>query len=339
MPDTSLLEWLALTHEDPVDPERLIIDPHHHLWNEVDALGGGPQYLVEDLVRDTRSGHNVTDTVVIECAASYRQDGPTVLRPVGETEFAAAQVVASQSTQTRVAAIVAFADMTLGDEVEEVIDAHEAAGRGWFRGIRHVVAGDPAFPRRRESPRLGVLTETGFRRALSLLGERGYSFDAMVFHPQLPELADTAHAVPHTTFVLNHLGVPLNLGPYTDRGEVRSVWHTGMRQVASCPNVVVKISGIGMDTLFGTDWSSRARPPGSDEVLERWSEDIRWCIDTFGPERCMFASNFPVDRRGIGYTVLWNAFQKVSASYSGQEQAALFADTAARVYRIAPQRS
>jgi L-fuconolactonase len=334
--DTSPVEWLALTHEEPVDPKRRIIDPHHHLWHEADALGGGPpQYLVEDLLRDTRSGHNVTDTVFIECGASYRKDGRTVLRPVGETEFAARQVAASASTETRVAGIVGFADMTLGDEIEEVLDGHEAAGQRWFKGIRHVVASDPALPARGgDSRRPGVMAEKGFRRALFRLGERGYSFDALVFHPQLAELAEAARATPNTTFVLNHLGVPLGLGPYTDRDQVRSVWQDGMRQLGSCPNVVVKVSGIGMDALFGTGWSSRPRPPTSDEVLEWWGDDIRWCIDHFGPSRCMFASNFPVDRRGIGYSVLWNVFQKVSGSYSSEEQDALFIGTAARAYRI-----
>lgn len=327
-------EWLALTREDPVDPERRIVDAHHHLWRQEEALVGGREYLVGDLLRDTRSGHNVTDTVVVERGARRLQDGPGDLRPVRDTEFAAAQAAASESSATRIAAIVAFADLTLGDALEEVLVAHEVAGRGWFRGVRQVTAADPGITLGRDVSPVGLMGEEGFRRGLARLGERGGSFDAMVFHPQLRELADAARAVEGTTFVVNHLGVPVHLGPYTDEDEIRSRWHEGMLKLASCSNVMVKLGGIGMDTLFGTGWSTRERPPRSDEVVGRWGDDIRWCIDTFGPSRCMFESNFPVDRQALSYTVIWNAFQKTAECYSNEEQDALFSGTARRVYRI-----
>jgi L-fuconolactonase len=327
-------EWLALTKEDPVDPERRIVDAHHHLWSRADALVGGREYLWGDLLRDTRSGHNVTETVVVERGSRHRQDGPRDPHPIEETEFAAAQAAASDGSATRIAAIVAFADLTLGDAVEEVLQAHQIAGRGRLRGVRQLTAADPGITLGRDGPRSGLLGEEGFRKGLARLGEGGWSFDAMVFHPQLTELADAARAVGGTTFVVNHLGVPVHLGPYTDEDEIRSRWQDGMRQLASCSNMVVKIGGIGMDALFGTDWSVRERPASSDDVVGRWGDDIRWCIDTFGPSRCMFESNFPVDRQGLGYTVVWNAFQKIAQDYSNEEQDALFSETAIRVYRI-----
>jgi L-fuconolactonase len=332
MTEPDRLEWVTLTKEEPVDPVRQIVDAHHHLhgWEN-------NSYLVDDLISDTRSGHNVTRTVCCETSASYREDGPVPLRPVGETEFFAAQARESDGRATRIAAIVAFADLTLGDGLDEVLEAHEIAGGGRFRGIRHPTAwtASPEVPAGYKDPPPDLMGDEGFRRGVARLGERGYSFDAWVYHPQLPELAKLAGAVEGTTIVLNHLGVPLNVGPYADRDAVRTQWRGGMSQLAACPNATVKLGGIGMDTyLFRTGWSARARPPGSDEVVAWWGDDIRWCIDVFGPSRCMFESNYPVDRDAIGYTVIWNAFQKIAAAYSDTEQDDLFAGTAARVYRI-----
>jgi predicted TIM-barrel fold metal-dependent hydrolase len=326
-------DWLSLTREDPVDPRRRIVDAHHHLYEEADPLQHTPRYLIDDLLRDTRSGHNVTDTVFVECGVAYRQDGPEALRPVGETEFAVAQAEVSEGSATRIAAIVGFADLTLGDAVEEVLHEHGIAGRGRFRGIRHRVAVDPGL-RRPHAPPMGLLADDSFRRGLTRLGDHGYSFDGWMFHPQLPELADAAAAIPGTKFVVEHLGGPLNCGPYVDRDDARELWQRGIGHLAACPNVVMKIGGIGMESLFGTSWSSRQQPPSSDEVVARWGDHVRRCIDTFGPARCMFESNYPVDRRAVGYTVLWNAYQKMAAIYTDTEQDDLFAMTAARVYRI-----
>lgn len=325
--------WIGLTTEDPVDPLRRIVDAHHHLYGTGDGT-----YLLDDLLSDTTAGHNVTHTVVVEGGRGHRRDGPAALRPVGETELAAAQAQASDRCPTRIAALVPMADLSLGDAVDEVLDAHERAAGGRLRGIRHATGWDPSghVPSGHTRPRPGLMAEPGFRRGVERLGERGYSFDAWLYHPQLPQLADLAAAVDGTTVIVDHLGGPLNVGPYRDRDAVRLVWRSGMEQLAARPNVVVKLGGIGMDRrFFGTGWSSWPRPPRSDDVVAWWGDDIRWCIDTFGPSRCMFESNYPVDRQSLGYTVLWNAFQKIAAGYSDAEQNALFADTATRVYRIA----
>jgi predicted TIM-barrel fold metal-dependent hydrolase len=326
-------DWSTLTREEPIDPSRRIVDAHHHLWGSGEGHSQGEQYLIEDLLADTQAGHNVTETVFMQCMLRYRDSGPEALRPVGETEFVATQAKASEASATRIAAIVSFADLTLGDAVEEVLRAHERAGEGRFRGIRQPIFGDPQMSRGDPSV-LGRMADAGFRRGLARLGQLGYTFDAFVFHPQLSELADLARVTQETNFVVDHLGGPLNVGPFQNRDEVREVWRRGMRQLVSCENVSVKLGGVGMDSLFATGWSSRAQPPRSDEVVEWWGDDIRWCIDTFGPSRCMFESNFPVDRRSVGYVVLWNAFKKIARGYSESEQNALVADTAASFYRI-----
>jgi predicted TIM-barrel fold metal-dependent hydrolase len=325
------VDWIALTREEAVDAERRIIDAHHHLWDRPNTA----RYLLDELVSDTRASHNVTDTVFVECRTGYREEGPEAMRPVGEIELISGLAQISDHRATRIAAIVGYADMTRGDRVEEVLHAHEAAGGGRFRGVRHATLWDAALDvlwGLNNVP--GLLRDEGFRRGVARLGHEGYSFDALVFHPQLRELADLARATDGTTIVVEHLGYPLGVGPYADRDAVRSEWRTGLTALATCANTVLKLGGIGMDFVFGTGWSAGARPPASDEVVERWGDDVRWCIDTFGPSRCMFESNYPVDRNSLGYTVLWNSFQKMATSYSEAEQHALFAGTAARVYRI-----
>ncbi len=304
------------------------------MWPLGESHGtGAARYLFEDLLADRGTHHNVTDTVFIECDLRYRTDGPAAMRPVGETEFMAAHARLSSGGPARLSGIVGYADLTLGDAVEQVLQAHEAVGDGRFRGIRYGVYSCPEIPLGQHPPRPGLLGEEGFRRGLARLGANGYSSDVFVLHPQLLELAAAARSVEGTTFVMNHLGGPVNVGPFADRDEMRPVWQAGMKEVASCPNVVLKLGGVGM-TLLTPQWSSREEKPSSDEIAGHWSDDIRWCIDTFGPSRCMFESNFPVDRLLVAYDALWNGFQKIASVYSADEQDALFSGTAARVYRI-----
>jgi predicted TIM-barrel fold metal-dependent hydrolase len=338
MTATEPLEWITLTKEVPVDPNRRIVDPHHHLHQ----AGTDKQiYLLDDLLSHTRAGHNVTHTVFVEAGTGFRPDGPQALRPVGETEFVASQARQSDRRPTRVAAIIAFADLTLGTGLDEVLEAHETAGQGRFRGIRHATTWDASpevysggWPGWTDPPP-GLMAQDSFRSGVARLGERGYLFEAYLYHPQIPELVSLAQAFENMTMVLDHLGMPLNVGPYQDRDAVRSEWRGGLRLLASCPNTVIKLGGMGMDSwFFGAGWSSRQCPPGSDDVVDYWGEDIRWCIDALGPSRCMFESNYPVDRATLDYTVIWNAFQKIAADYSAREQDDLFAGTAARVYQI-----
>ena len=224
------------------------------------------------------------------------------------------------------------ADVSLGDAVEEVLVAHAEAGRGRFRGVRYITARDahPPLAMGSSAPMDDPAYLTGVRR----VGAMGYTYDAMVYHPQLPELVEVARACPDTPIVINHLGGILGTGPYKDRRkEILELWRAGMAHLASCPNTYLKVGGIGMP-MMGFRWDKRDAPPTSPELAEPWEEPIRYVIEAFGPGRCMFESNFPVDKRGAGYVVLWNAFKRIAAGYSADEKRDLFHDSAARAYRL-----
>lgn len=327
--------WLARTVEDALEPDLEIVDPHHHLWT--DPVGHYPRYDLDDLRADTGAGHNVVETVFVECASGYRTDGPEHLRCVGETEYVASRAAESDRTPgARIAAIAGHASLRLGDAVAEVLEAHVAAGGGRFRGIRDAGAwdADKRVGRSHTRPVEGMYALPEFRAGMRVLGRMGLHFEGWQYHTQLGELADLARACPEVPVVLNHIGAPLGIGPYAGQDdEVLTVWRAGMLDAASCPNVVLKVGGIGM-ARYGAGFESWETPPTSDQLLARWGDQLRWCIDTFGPERCMFESNFPVDAESVGYVVLWNAFKKVSAGYSPSERADLFAGTARRVYRL-----
>jgi predicted TIM-barrel fold metal-dependent hydrolase len=331
--DGDLRPARAKLGEAPVDPKRRIIDAHHHLWGDGSPLSGAPPYLIEDLLADL-GGHNVVGTVYAECGSAYRTDGPEALRPVGETEFAVAQSKISAGSRAPMLGIVSYADLSLGDAVQQVLDAHAEAGAGLFRGIRQIASYTPGVSRHDGSPPRDLFAEDAFHEGLRRMGAGGYAFDTLIMHTQLPDVARHMQALPGTTFVLNHLGMPMHQGPRSGREAVMAVWRDGMRAAAASPNVFVKVGGIGMDPMFGMGWSKLPEPPSSDVVVDWWGDDLRFCIDTFGPDRCIFESNFPVDGWTLPYTTLWNALQKVAARYTDAEQDALFAGTAKRVYRL-----
>ena len=327
--------WLEQVEEEIVDPERRIVDPHHHLW---DAPERG-SYLLEDLWADTGSGHRIEKTVFVECGASYREDEPEHLWPVGETEFVAA-IAAESATgapaSATIAGIVAHADLTRGDGVEEVLRAHEEAGRGLFRGIRHAGARDPHPENLRIAGRApeGLYADPGFREGMRVLGRLGLSYDTWHYHHQNAAFANLARAVPETTMVLDHFGTPLGVGRYRERREeIFAAWKTDIAEIARCFNVVAKLGGLAMpDNGFG--WSERSIPPTSDEFVEAQRRYYLHTIECFGPERCMMESNFPVDKLSLSYPVLWNGLKKIVANFSEDEKDAMFYRTAARVYRL-----
>jgi L-fuconolactonase len=328
--------WLDLVTEEIVDPERPIVDPHHHLWRERDGM---PRYLLDELWADTGSGHNIVETVFLECGAEYRPDGARHLRPIGETEFVAEQAARSAdggAGRARIAAIVGHADLLLGEAVEEVLALHEEAGRGLFRGIRHSGARDEdpgalMIPGRAPE---GLYQDEAFRRGLKRLGELGYSYDTWHYHHQNSSFAGLARAVPETPMVLDHFGTPLGVGRFAGRrAEIFEQWKKDVAEIAGCPNVVAKLGGLAMpDNGFG--WMGRDRPPTSDEFVEAQAPYYLHMIECFTPQRCMFESNFPVDRLSISYPVLWNALKKIVQDFSEDEKDRMFRGTATRVYRL-----
>jgi predicted TIM-barrel fold metal-dependent hydrolase len=330
-------EWLAKTIEPALEPELPIIDPHHHLWDMDPATWG--RYLPDDFLADVSAGHRVIGTVFVDCQMMYRERGPEALRPVGETEYIAS--VADRFARERserpglCCAIVSHADLFLGDRVAETLEAHLAASTR-FRGIRHTTAWD-AFPGALHpgaTARAGMLLDTTFQAGFARLAPLGLSFDAWLYHPQLPELTSLARRFPETTIVLDHLGGPLGVGPYAGRREAIFVeWSKNLAELATCPNVYVKLGGLVMEPM-GFGFSARRVPPGSEDLARETRDYHLHAIDQFGPERCMFESNFPVDKLSCSYVVLWNAFKRISAGFTPAERSSLFGDSARRAYRL-----
>ncbi len=327
-------EWLAQVQEEIIEPDRPIIDTHHHLWD-----WPGNSYQLEELWSDTESGHRIEKTIFMECHASYRTEGPEHLKPLGETEFVTAIAEASAKGgkgKAVISAIIGHADLTLGDAVEEVLDGQVEVSHGLFRGIRHAGARD-------DNPEAlfipggapeGLYLNKSFQRGMAALGRRGFTYDTWHYHHQNRDFLALARAVPDTTMVLDHFGTPLGVGAYQNkREEIYQAWKEDIAEISRCPNVVAKLGGLAMpDNGFG--WNQRAMPPTSDEFVAAQARYYLHTIECFGVDRCMFESNFPVDRLSLSYHVLWNGFKKLVADFSEQDKDALFRGTAERVYKL-----
>jgi L-fuconolactonase len=328
-------EWLRLTKEEAIDPDLPICDAHHHLW---DGPGDRGRYLVEEFLRDASSGHRIVETVSVECGNMYRTDGPESMKPVGETEFAeslASRSPYGQSGGPDVAAVlVPFVDLTLGLDAAPVLEAHIVAGKGRVRGVRQSCTWDRDPSIISLSKGEGMMRDSKFREGFALLAKYSLTFDAWQYYTQLLELADLARAYPDTTIIVNHAGGPLGIGRHAGRSrEVLQEWKRGMSQLASCPNALVKLGGLGMPRC-GFGWHEQAKPPNSAELAEAMKPYLHFCVQVFGVERCMFESNFPVDGVSYPYTVLWNAFKRLCEGASAAERAALFRGTAVSAYRL-----
>lgn len=331
--------WLALTVEDTLEPEMPIIDPHHHLW-PTRKYGVERRYLLDDYLRDTESGHNIRASVFVTCGTTFRAEGPESLRCLGEVEFVNGQAAISASGEfgeTRVAdGIVGTCYLRAGKEVGDVLDALVNVGGGRFKGIRegatwHISS---AIPNHRTSPPPQLYLDKQFRTGFAELARRQLSFEAWCYFTQLDELTDLARAFPETMIVLNHFGGPLGVGPYAGkRDEVLATWRPAIARLARCPNVVAKLGGIHME-IAGFGWHFKDRPPDSQELIEATRPFYDHTLDTFGVDRCMFESNFPVDKVSVSYNVLWNSFKRYTAEFSSDERRKLFHDNAIRTYRL-----
>ncbi|MET4701197.1 L-fuconolactonase [Constrictibacter sp. MBR-5] len=328
-------DWLARRSEPALEPDLPIVDPHHHLWDRPHW-----RYMLDDLLADTRQGHDIVATVFVQCRAFHRAGGPEAMRPVGETEFVAGVAAMSESGiygPTRVCAgIVGHADLRLGEGVRPVLEAHVAAGGGRFRGIRHITAwdADASLMNPGYSPPRYLLADPAFRAGFAELGKLGLTFDAWLYHPQIDDLTDLAAAFPDTGIVLDHVGGPIGIGAYAGRRDaVFADWSAAIRRLAQRPNVHVKLGGIGM-RINGFDFHEHDDPPSSERLADAWRPYIETCIEAFGADRCMFESNFPVDKGSYGYGVFWNACKLLAKGASAAEKTALFNGTAARFYRL-----
>jgi predicted TIM-barrel fold metal-dependent hydrolase len=328
-------DWLGKRTETILEPDLPIVDPHHHLWDRP-----GWRYLLPELLIDLAGGHNITATVFAQCRAFHRASGPEAMRPVGETEFVNGVAAMSASGiygPTRICAgIFSHANLTLGDRVEPVLEAHVRAGGDRFRGIRHSTAwdADPELNNPGNPAPPGLMSDAAFRAGFARLAKMDLTFDAWLYHPQIPELTSLARAVPAVRIVLNHAGGPLGIGPYAGRpSEVFADWRSSIRDLATCPNVVAKLGGLGM-RVNGFGFEAHPEPPSSEELATAWKPYVETCIEAFGASRCMFESNFPVDKGSYSYAVGWNAFKRLAADASASEKADLFSGTATAFYRL-----
>jgi len=325
-------EWLSLTKEDAIDPELPICDPHHHFWDVPDRC-----YLLEDFHKDIGGGHNIVKTVFIESESVNKKYTSQGLSPVEETKLVhdiANQNVNEQYRSIDIAAgIISFADLTLGNAVKPVIEEHIAASDR-FRGIRHTVSWSEYKDVVMSPSPPGLLLDPKFREGLACLKDYDLVFETFLYHPQMMELEDLAMAFPDIPMILDHIGGIIRIGPYADKqDEVLQEWKSSIKALAACPNVFVKLGGLGM-SFSGFGWEERPAPPDSTEMAKTMAPYYLWCIEEFGVERCMFESNFPVEKASCSYTVLWNAFKRISEGFSPAERDALFYRTAVKVYRL-----
>ena len=333
----------ALNEEEPLDPERPIVDPHHHLWDwpphEGPAMWMEP-FLLQDLLGCIRaSGHNVTHTVFVDCGFMYRQEGPEEMRPIGETEAVngvAAMAASGRYGPCRVAAgIVSSADLLLGERVIPVLEAQIAAGNGRFKGVRTPVAhsktGMYAQPPGPEGE--GIMLDPDFQEGVRALGKLGLSYDFWCVHAQLGEAAALAAACPDTLLILNHMSTPQSMfvEPFAG-GSDFAEWRDGHSALAQCPNVAVKLGGLGVN--FCQPVGHRGPTYSSAELEPRWRPYVETCIEIYGPDRCMFESNYPPDCAKASYGAVWNTFKRITSGYSEDERSALFSATAKHVYRL-----
>jgi predicted TIM-barrel fold metal-dependent hydrolase len=342
--------------ETILEPDLPIVDPHHHLWDRRSVVAGrslsdmhlfervvglSPRYFFEDLMADVGGGHNVRATVFVQCGSMYRADGPVEMRPIGETEYvngAAAQSASGLYGPARVCAgIVGHADLLLGDAAAKVLEAHIAVAGGRFRGVRHSASwdADPVVLGPLQRVQQGLYRSDVFRAGFARLAPLGLSFDAWLLEPQLDDLIDLAGAFPETPIILDHLGTPLGIGGYAGRQQERfGLWRKSIDALARLPNVTVKLGGLAMP-FIGLPGFMSDPPLTAAQLAKQWYPWLDAAIEAFGPDRCMFESNFPVDRGSCTYATLWNAFKHFAAGYSPEEKTALFSGTAARVYRLA----
>ena len=329
-------EWLVLRDEPVLEPALAIVDAHHHLWDRQTG-----RYLADEFGRDLASGHRVVSTVYVQCRSMLRQDGPEAMKPLGEVEFAtgiAAMFASGAYGQARCCeAIVGGADLTLGAELDGVLEAMLQVSGGRLRGIRNPLAwhASPEVSSSPVTPPRDQMTNPAFRQGVRTLGRFGLSLDAWVYHTQLDDLYELARAAQDVTVVIDHFGGPLGVGPHAgQRAAVLAEWKQKLARLASLPNTRIKLGGAGMN-VFGFDFATRALPPSSEQLAAAWRPYFDVCVELFGVDRCMFESNFPVDKGMFSYGVLWNAFKRLASAMSADDKTALFSRTAATTYRLA----
>jgi len=332
-------DWLAQTVEETLEPDLPICDPHHHLW-EFKTEHTQPRYLLDEILEDLDAGHNIVSTVFIECGAMFKTNGPEAMKPIGETEFVrgiAAMSASGLYGDARVAqGIIGTCDLKIGDAAADVLDKQIDAGGGRFKGIRLGMAWDnnKEVANHRTNPPGDMVLRNDFRTGFKHLAPRNLSYEAWCYHPQIPDVTNLARAFPDTVIILDHFGSPIGIGPYKGKGdEVFATWQRSIEELAQCENVRAKLGGINME-VNGFAWHEKAKPPTSEELCEATRPYYEYTIEKFGVDRCMFESNFPVDKLSCSYNVLYNSFKRLTVNYSTDEKAKLYHDVAVTTYKL-----
>ena len=333
--------WINKVQEEIIDPDRKIIDPHHHLWhgpNDPSGIQESYRYLLQDLWKDTESGHNIKKTIFIDCGQEYYSEGPERFKPVGETEFVVeiAGQASEDKSKAQIAGIIGHANMMLGSSVKEVLELHLEKGKGLFRGIRHAGGWDEdeRVKNAHSHPTPHIYLEEKFQEGLQELSSLEMVFDTWHYHNQIKDLTKLAKNIPELVIVHDHFGGPLGIGPYKGkREEIFDQWKEDINELSQCKNVFSKLGGLAMP-VNGWDWHKREIPASSDEIVSEQSRYYLHTLECFGPERCMFESNFPVDKQSVSYHVIWNAYKKLTHEFSEQDKESLFYGTAEKVYKL-----
>ena len=331
--------WLNKLKEKPILPNLNIIDPHHHLWD----VGFG-RYYVEELLEDINtSGHNIKATVYIMSSSNteiYLKNGPEEFKPLSEIEFATnegkrADLIKNNKVKVN-ASIVGSLDLTYGNKLKPVIEKGLEISEGRLKGIRMLLAAhpDPRIKSGAVKSDLSLMSHPKFIEGARCLQDAGLSLDFWIYHTQLGEMEKIARTLPELSIILNHIGGPIHLGEYEGKQALtHREWRTAMMRLSRLPNIKVKLGGLGME-VNGAKFHLNQDPPNSSELANIWKPWIYETINMFGIDKCMFESNFPVDKGSCSYGSLWNAFKIISEKMSDNEKNKLFYENAAKIYKI-----
>ena len=332
-------EWLNQHIEDPILPNIPIIDPHHHLWD----VGFG-RYYIEELLEDINSsGHNILSTVYIMSSSNtkiYSKDGLEEFKPLTEIEFATsegkrADLIPNNRVKVN-ASIVGSVDLTYGNKLKPVLEKAVNISEGRLKGIRMLLAShtDPRISSGAVKSDLGLMLHPNFIDGAKCIQDANLSLDFWIYHTQLNEMEKIARALPDLIIILNHIGGPIHLGEYEGKqAATHREWRSAMMRLSRIPNINVKLGGLGM-AVNGAKFHNSKFPPNSVQLSDVWKPWIYETIDMFGFDRCMFESNFPVDKGSCSYGALWNAFKILAKDMSDDEINKLFSKNAAKIYKI-----
>ena len=333
-------DWLGLVQEELIDPEVAVVDPHFHL------MSAPFRYDLYQWVADLSSGHQVIATVHTQAGqAHHRTAGPDHLKPVGETEFLLGVVdsVERQPGGPEVCTgIIGGGDLTRGaGAVAELLDAHIALARERFKGVRMNL-----FWSYTKDGSMVPVDGSGdiverLREGVNELTQRNLSLDLICYHSNLLQVARIAASFPNTTVVVNHLGTIVDTRSSPAARQVMiDAWREGIDAISSHPNVRMKLGGcanpvVGHSMPEMLAFRKRSKPATSEELAAAYSPWVDYVVKRMGSQRCMFESNFPLDKGSCSYRTLWNAFKRLSRQYPPEARRALLSQTAIDTYRLA----